>query len=154
MARQIVGRMIDMDAGVRDFIEKAAAIDDPSALQDLIGAKLTGLGFENFAYWGTDPISGTELKSLTNFDPRWRDHYLEEGYVTIDPVIATIKSTRIPFTWSSMPAVRRAARNRNLVLDEAAEFGIQSGGTIPIYDPTCGATTPMSVVRGRAPAVS
>ncbi|CAN7763401.1 LuxR family transcriptional regulator [Mesorhizobium sp. LjNodule214] len=87
-----------------------------------------------FAYLSLPPRQGDKPTLISNYPTCWTARYLEHQYQSIDPVIVRARGGGSPFRWgSSLPGVEPSAAQRRL-FDEAAQFGICSGLTIPIVD--------------------
>ncbi|WP_162458030.1 autoinducer binding domain-containing protein [Mesorhizobium tianshanense] len=111
--------------GLIDAMELAR--DEPSiktALQEFA----TDSGFEHFAYFS---VRVSDARGLSNYPLKWQERYVSNNYVTLDPVIAQAKRLMRPFTWS-MKQMQSLGRAERKFFDEAAEFGIRSGISIPV----------------------
>lgn len=90
-------------------------------------------GVTRFAYVNTAQAN-TPLHVETNYAPEWVGRYLSQNYATLDPVSLEAQRTRLPFQWRAALALpvhdRPLAR---LLFDEAAEFGLIDGFTVPIH---------------------
>lgn len=71
-----------------------------------------------------------EVKVITTFDQSWIDHYVANGFTTIDPIMAASASRASPFFWSEIDVDAPYVRQ---FMEEAAEAGVgPSGYTIPV----------------------
>jgi LuxR family transcriptional activator of conjugal transfer of Ti plasmids len=103
---------------------------DRSSLLDAMTRVVAAIDVPVFAYLGwTDP--DTPLL-IANYSPAWRARFVAENYDKIDPVRATAQIARLPFHWRAADYVGRSSRVQRQMFDEAAEFGVTRGITVPI----------------------
>ncbi|TIS98703.1 MAG: LuxR family transcriptional regulator [Mesorhizobium sp.] len=87
-----------------------------------------------FAYLSLPPRPGDKPTLISNYPAPWTARYLEHQYQSIDPVIVRARVGGCPFRWgSALPGVE-PSESEQRVFDEAAQFGICCGLTIPIVD--------------------
>ena len=88
-----------------------------------------GLGFRWFAYFGR----GTNARNLISSYPKsWTDHYFDEHYDEIDPVLQKPLTPCRVFPWDGRAArSAKSARERRL-FDDALSFKIRTGLTVRI----------------------
>ncbi|MCB8881330.1 LuxR family transcriptional regulator [Acidisoma cellulosilytica] len=129
--------------GVYDFDAMLDEIDSIRSVGDL-EAHLTGLsqrlGFTYFSYVLADrrhldgEASGQPM-FLTSYPSKWRNRYRRQDYHTVDTVVTRGQLERKPFFWGDKPYLRELSGHRRRLFDEARDFGIQSGFTVPIHGP-------------------
>jgi LuxR family transcriptional activator of conjugal transfer of Ti plasmids len=123
-------------AGVANFVEKLEAADGISAIYDLIDSELTSRGFDHFAYLILQPPEGPlEPLYIGSYREDWSEHYLTQDYVNVDPVMSTAANTVAPFTWNDLYAHQPGKSRQRQMLDEAGDFGLRNGMTIPVHGP-------------------
>ena len=117
------------DAALSEKIQNAGDIPTIHALCKQIAAHLS---FEHFIYATRIPVSVTKpFHFAVNGYPRaWRDRYEEQGYLSVDPVIAHVLGSVAPICWDE---VERSSPTVQQFFDEATSFGVAAGITIPIY---------------------
>lgn len=71
---------------------------------------------------------------ISNYPVRWTDHYLHQRYEKLDPVIAQAHKWDEPFEWGASATATEMSPAQEQFFDEAAEFGIRCGLTIPVRD--------------------
>jgi DNA-binding CsgD family transcriptional regulator len=77
---------------------------------------------------------GTKARLISTYPPAWTDHYLQNHYERFDPVIGQALAGAEPFEWGlDLPGIPMSKAQQEL-LEEAAQFGIRYGFTIPIHD--------------------
>lgn len=102
------------------------------ALDDAVGAILRRYGARShlIGVVPTTPIPLNEQAALVlsgRWPTEWAERYFAMRYVEADPVIRHVRTRTAPSTWDDI--VR--SRGRFLVMDEAMEFGLGSGLTLP-----------------------
>lgn len=104
-------------------------------------------GFERYSYLH---VNSTETSALTDYPAEWQSQYLQNAYVSIDPVVTAAKRSRRCFTWSAEDrTARKASVEVRHFYAEAAKFGIRSGLSIPI--PTSYGRTAMLTLASNDP---
>lgn len=112
-----------------DFIQ---AIEVAQKREDFLAALqlLAGeLGFEWCAYLDA---YGTDVRGISDYPAAWIDHYLQQEFSIIDPVVRTAKELGHPFVWSVDVMPTRVSKAQTSFMGQAADFGIRSGLSIPI----------------------
>lgn len=93
------------------------------------------LGFDYFIYALRVPtfFSDSRLVLINGYPKNWVEHYFEQNFNTVDPVLAYCGNHILPIKWSDLvlPPVFMAAR----VMDEAGDFGLKSGISMPVHSP-------------------
>jgi DNA-binding CsgD family transcriptional regulator len=119
-----------------NFIESCGSAKNAAALEGELSKTITQIGFDKYAYIA---FRGRSYNGrpyvVTNYPAQWHDHYSEQGYVNKDPVIATAQQTITPLNWQDMLDNGRRIREERRVIEEASEFGMLNGITIPVHGP-------------------
>lgn len=125
-----------MATAIATFIEKLEAAEEVSAIHDLVEAELNTRGFDRFAYLILQPPEGPlEPLYLGTYPQDWSEHYLVRDYVNIDPVMSAAAGTITPFTWNDLYSRQPSNSRQRQMLDEAGDFGLRNGMTIPVHGP-------------------
>ncbi|RWA58316.1 MAG: LuxR family transcriptional regulator [Mesorhizobium sp.] len=116
------------------FLEKLSESVDEADFRDAMAGAAARLELITFAYLSlpTQP-SGTP-KLISNYPARWTEHYLQNRYQTVDPVIIRAQCGGCPFRWGLDMRGFATSQVQQRLFDEAAEFSIRCGLTIPIVD--------------------
>lgn len=136
-----------------DFYERMALAESASEAADSLVAEFARLGFEFLTVWSVPPPGSPVKGILLNTRPlEYVQRYVEHDYVMRDPVVTHIRTARRTFSWSDVRQARRLTREEALIMDEAGEFGVSDGLTIPIFTArgTLGVVSPC----GKAPDLS
>ena len=110
-----------------------------AGLADFVGRIRDAYGLSHIAYlcpsFPGGSIANPHL-SVT-YSPAWVEHYKREGYVSVDPVLATAVRSILPFDWRGLP--KDGARKVDRLFREATEAGVgRQGLTIPVRGPNNG----------------
>ncbi|NGO55264.1 LuxR family transcriptional regulator [Allomesorhizobium camelthorni] len=87
-----------------------------------------------FAYLSLPMESKGKPTLISNYPAPWTARYLDNRYQSVDPVIVRARCGGCPFRWGSDLKSVEPSGAQNRVFEEAAQFGICSGVTIPIID--------------------
>jgi len=77
---------------------------------------------------------GDAPELISNYPVSWTDHYLREHYERVDPVIVEALKATEPFEWGQEFTVKGLSKPQRALLDEAVQFGIRCGFTVPVHD--------------------
>lgn len=118
----------------QSFIDGLSASVDVESLRTVLSDAGAALDLSCFAYLSMPPRKGNAPELISNYPVEWTDHYLREHYEQVDPVIVDALRTTEPFEWGQEFTGKRLSKPQCALLDEAAQFGIRCGFTVPIHD--------------------
>lgn len=124
-----------MDAELDTFIDKLESVQSIEAGRQLLTESLGNLGFDQFAYLGLR-LPNTSLAEpvlVHSYDQEWVDRYLEKDYACVDPVVERGLASVVPFGWGGDKHRKVLESDSRTMMDEASEFGLTQGFTIPIH---------------------
>jgi LuxR family transcriptional regulator, activator of conjugal transfer of Ti plasmids len=116
------------------FIDGLAASGDAESLRTVLAEAGAALDLSCFAYLSLPSRRGDTPELISNYPFEWTDHYLREHYERVDPVIVEVLTTPEPFEWGQEFPSKRLSKPQLGLLEEAAQFGIRCGFTVPIHD--------------------
>ncbi|SIT54693.1 Transcriptional regulator [Mesorhizobium prunaredense] len=114
------------------FLERLSVSVDEADLRGALADVASGLDLLAFAYLSLPPQSVGKPTLISNYPAPWTARYLENRYQSVDPVIVRARGGGCPFRWGSDLSGEEPAGAQ--VFEEAAQFGICCGMTIPIID--------------------
>lgn len=117
-----------------NFVDELEAGHDAVALHRAMFNVAAALGLQCFAYLQTPRDSRQTAGLISNYPPEWTDHYLKQHYERLDPVIVRAHLREEPFEWGLGADNRKLNPVQAQFFDEAAQFGIRCGLTIPLHD--------------------
>lgn len=116
------------------FIDLLSAAEDPAGFSDAMAVTAADLDLSHFAYLGLPRRLHGKPCLITTYPEKWTSHYLRSRYERIDPVIAQALQSPEPFQWGTGVPSQFSSPEQQRLLDEAAQFGIRTGFTVPIHD--------------------
>ena len=116
------------------FIDRLSAAEDLAGFSDAMSVTAAALDLSCFAYLGLPRQRHGKPRLITTYPEEWTSHYLRSRYERIDPVITQALQSPEPFQWGvGLPSPFGSPEQQRL-LDEASQFGIRTGFTVPIHD--------------------
>jgi DNA-binding CsgD family transcriptional regulator len=89
-----------------------------------------------FRYWAHLAFGDDRQPIIhSNYPTLWLKRYLDENYLSIDPVIAEAATARVPYLWHEAARKKETSRRQRQFFDEAGEFGLNLGAGIPTWNP-------------------
>ena len=116
------------------FIDGLAESVTAEDLHGVLDGASAALDLSCFAYLSLPAGPRQQPTLITNYPVTWTDYYLRQHYERVDPVIIEALAISEPFEWGHELAPRNLRKPQRLLLDEAAQFGIRCGFTVPIHD--------------------
>ncbi len=134
----IFGAQNKMTRGLEEFHNSLLAFStagNVDELFDLCDRQRHQLGFDSFTYALRVPtyFSDSRLVLINGYPEQWVDHYFEEGFNSIDPVMSYCARHIIPIQWQNLTTSDEAGCMR--VMNEARDFGLKTGISMPIHSP-------------------
>lgn len=87
------------------------------------------LGFRWFAYFGR---SANVPNLISSYPKSWTDHYFDERYEDIDPVLQKPRTPSRMFLWDGRDARSAKSAKERRLFDDALSFKIRTGLTVRI----------------------
>lgn len=115
------------------FIDALTAAKGVQDFSSAMADTATALDLSCFAYLALQR-PGRKPRLISTYPSEWTIHYLRNNYQTIDPIIREALLTPEPFRWGRDFQSRTTSMAQQQLFDEAAQFGIRCGFTIPIHD--------------------
>lgn len=140
-----------MMQAIADFIQELSGATSLRGVSDALDGHVRDLGFDRYCYHVIRPPEGPRAPFyLGSYPDDWSLRYLENDYVNVDPVIAAVPERLSPFRWDYLYASCRRNPQQRRVLEEADDFGLPRGITIPLHGPDR-AIADFSVASGAPP---
>lgn len=121
---------------VYEFIENSKDAQSEDELISMFTKALLKMGFTSYAYLNMSVLDGGKPLSLHEYDAEWADHYDNKSYYEIDPVLLAGKQNSLPFRWGPGSQISGSSKilksKQKSFMNEATEFGICQGFTVPI----------------------
>ncbi|AGK59751.1 autoinducer-binding domain-containing protein [Hyphomicrobium denitrificans 1NES1] len=116
------------------FVERLVDSVDAPALCAAMAEAAIALDVPTFAYLTAPRRPDAEPGLISSYPPEWTSHYLQSRYDWIDPVVSYARNHLEPFEWGPDVGPIRLSKQQQQFFDEASEFGIRYGFTIPIHN--------------------
>ena len=110
----------------------AKTIDE---LTNILRYFATQLQFDHFIYALRIPtqFSQSRVVMVRGYPEEWLSHYFENAFYENDPVIKHCSQSLVPVEWHEIDLSNNSAAKR--VMDEAVEFGLKTGVSMPVHSP-------------------
>ena len=114
-----------------EIFDQAADVD---AINDRLAHELARMGFANVAYRAVN-LGGAAAAPYFNstYPAAWLEHYQESQYFAIDPVFIGVEDRVVPICWGFDQAIKPRTKIGRRIFQEAREFGICNGVTVPVH---------------------
>lgn len=116
------------------FAEQLAESLDANDLRNLLAEMASALDLSSFAYLLPSIRSGGRPKLISTYPDPWISHYLRRRYAQIDPVVLQARRRQETFIWFTDARDLEVSAPQRRLMDEATQYGIRCGFTIPIHD--------------------
>lgn len=118
----------------QSFIDGLANSADTTDLRNALAGAGAALDLNCFAYLSLPCRRGERPQLISTYPTGWTDIYLQNNYQIVDPVIVEALTNFEPFEWGLEILPRSRSRIQQELLEDATQFGIRCGFTIPIHD--------------------
>lgn len=113
----------------QEFVDAIQTADNELAFERVATRITQQLGFKRFAYLR---LKGDRPTLISSYPKSWTKRYFDLGYQKIDPVVRRASREHSLFSWGGGPSAPAGGREHRRFFEEAMEFGIKSGITVPI----------------------
>lgn len=120
--------MIDIEYFISSSLEASSTKD----LCTIFDSVILKIGID---YWAYSFESSDRFIVYGNYNQDWVDHYVKNKYNLFDPVIDKHSNNIIPFQWSKYTSYITLTSQQAGIFNEARDFGLYDGISIPIYEP-------------------
>jgi LuxR family transcriptional regulator, quorum-sensing system regulator BjaR1 len=129
--------MTSTETAAFEYIEALKTMTDPGQIRRAFEAKLAEIGITNFALVEYSRISSTFERGIIEdrMPAEWKQRYLEQKYVERDPIMIEAMNSAEPFLWSEVHAKCRHEKKQKRLFEEASEFKLNEGISVPIFGP-------------------
>ncbi len=93
-------------------------------------------GFDNFIYAARVPTSlvTPNYIFINGYPQEWRDHYVEQDYLRIDPTVSHCFSKTTPIYWEHIVNTQcKENRSVDQLFAEAGSLGLRNGISFPVH---------------------
>lgn len=118
----------------QNFIDRLSSAASQADFSETMAVTAEALDLSCFAYLALSRSSNGAPRLISTYPERWTSHYLRSHYQRIDPVIVQALKDTEPFCWGPDIASAYHSPAQRQVLDDASQFGIRFGFSVPIHD--------------------
>jgi LuxR family quorum sensing-dependent transcriptional regulator len=118
-----------------ECIEAMERVRSPNALLEELAKAGRACGFTSGGI-ATIPNVDRDFKQyayIYRWPFGWFERYSERNYLADDPVIRRLRSSVRPFAWHEATYDREREPAAGLIMNEATEYGLNFGFTVPVY---------------------
>ncbi len=122
------------ELSVKDTIEEALSARTVDDVHRLCSAICERHGFDYFLYGAQFPTSlvNPEIVIVSGYPDQWWGHYVSQGYMRIDPLVAYCENHITPLDWERIDHYCEEP-DAHAVMNEARDFGLRSGMSCPVH---------------------
>ncbi|WP_342627778.1 LuxR family transcriptional regulator [Nguyenibacter vanlangensis] len=136
------------------FSEALRDLSTGGEIRNFLQEMVDRLGFTHFAYHvvktpDVDHLGARQVYGLTTYPTEWLRHYVANGYVHEDPVVAKVFDKRSPFVWGDAIDAEELSKKQRQLLEDAQDAGLKNGLTIPLMSRN-GEVAALSLIPGSA----
>src|SRR5262245_66081133 len=126
---------MDFLGQIDQFIRDLDDSPNVETVCQVLRSRSNALGFEWFSYQLLIPPSGMPPGHfcITGYPREWTERYVRKGHISHDMVSRHAARTIRPFPWLEIGRIADFTPDQQRVFREALEFGLRSGGTVPIH---------------------
>ncbi|MBN9548206.1 MAG: LuxR family transcriptional regulator [Alphaproteobacteria bacterium] len=116
------------------FAEQLTGSVDTVDLHNALAEAASSLDLPLFAYLFPSLQRSRATELISTYPEPWTSHYLHSRYEDVDPVIGQARRRQETFRWDADGGDLDLSTPQRQLMDEANQFGLRSGFTIPIHD--------------------
>ncbi|MEH2492744.1 autoinducer binding domain-containing protein [Bradyrhizobium sp. AZCC 2230] len=118
----------------QNFIDQLSTAENANDFSEAMRVTAAALDLSCFAYLALPGTEDNKPRLISTYPTEWTSHYLRNHYERIDPVIGEALQKPEPFKWGLSYTSKHCSTAQQRLLDEASQFGIRFGFTVPIHD--------------------
>ncbi len=118
----------------QNFVQRLNDSHEPDTFQKAMAEAASAFELPCFAYLRMPRDNRAVAALISTYPSNWTDYYLQVHYERLDPVIRMAHERVEPFEWGLGADDFELSREQKTFFDEASNFGIRCGFTIPIRD--------------------
>lgn len=116
------------------FIDRLSYGENAATFSEAMAAIASALDLSCFAYLALPSRLNKKPMVISTYPANWVAHYVRNHYHRLDPVIMQALENPEPFRWGTGLSLTGLSSVQQQLFDEASQFGIRFGFTVPIHD--------------------
>ncbi|MGB0682584.1 MAG: helix-turn-helix transcriptional regulator [Magnetovibrionaceae bacterium] len=126
-------------AALQDRLTELQSANHYADIQDALDRISSDYGFNRYIYHVIkEPQDRPAPADLIRYPREWIEHYYKNRFREIDPVFPEAGSRIMPFRWDQMFSDRTLTDAQKRLFEDARDFNLGKGLTIPLHGPTSG----------------
>jgi DNA-binding CsgD family transcriptional regulator len=119
----------------QDGLQRFSSVKSVEEITGLCDSYCKLFGFDTFVYALRVPeyFAHSKLVIVDGYPSSWVNHYFERSFYDADPVMEHCLKHIVPIEWCNIRV--EEGSTQELMMNEAGEFGLKSGVTMPIHSP-------------------
>ena len=127
---------------LQSCIDASREVRNPTALRSLLAQICDVLGFDDYAIMqhvslvGCDRSLGHirrgEKIAAASYHEAWKEKYVENNIVSVDPVVLASQRTVTAFRWNDLPRLIRLTSDHRNVIEFMRRGNVEDGFAIPV----------------------
>jgi len=125
---------------IQKFVEDSNYAEDEASLVSSFKQAINHFGFQTFSCLSLTDYTKPEINALNivELPEEWTIRYLENEYHKKDIILEKMAYSLTPVEWSTLES---PTKEQALILNEATDFGLVNGMSLPIFVPGLFPTT-------------
>lgn len=121
----------------QDLVQKCLSATSVEDIHHICSLACEQFEFDQFLYGSRIPTSFTrpQLIIISGYQQDWWDHYNQQNYIKVDPVLNYCTSHTLPIQWHQLELDPLKDKQAKDLMLETASFGLKSGISLPVHSP-------------------
>ncbi|MCW9013933.1 MAG: LuxR family transcriptional regulator [Gammaproteobacteria bacterium] len=121
----------------QELIELCKTAETVDEIHNICSMASNQFGFEQFMYGSRVPTSFVrpQLIIISGYRKDWWDHYTEQEYMKVDPIVNYCANSTIPMQWHELNHPVEDKKRVQQLANESSDFGLNSGFSFPVHSP-------------------
>lgn len=121
----------------QELIRQCISANTVEEIHQICSIACDQFGFDQFMYGSRVPTSFVrpQLILISGYQQDWWDHYNQNNYLKIDPVVDYCTKSTLPVQWHQLDITGRHNKTARQLMQESADFGLSSGISLPVHTP-------------------
>lgn len=118
-----------------DMIDAVSRAESVDCLHAICADVCQRYEFDRFIYGARIPTSFVKPSFIfiSGYPKAWRDHYMANNYMVIDPTVKYCAQNITPLSWDGDSMQKKENAEIRRFMSEAQDFGIKSGVSFPVH---------------------
>lgn len=121
----------------QDLIQQCLTAQSVEDIHHVCSVACQQFEFDQFMYGSRVPTSFVrpQLIIISGYQQDWWDHYNENNYIKVDPVVEYCTQNTLPIQWHQIDSSNIKNEQAKNLMNESSSFGLSSGISLPVHAP-------------------